>query len=172
MTSSYSSFVQYDGAGRDAAVDVVVEAGARVGAGDRLGAGAPREELLHEVERAAHGAGVGVRPEVARAVLLDAARDVDARPRVCDVDLQVRVVLVVLEADVEERLVALDQRRPRGAAPPASVCVTTYSKSAIASDERARLRLHAARRAEVGAHAAAQARRLADVDHVALRRRA
>ena len=69
------------------------------------------EELLHDVERAAHRARGGVGPEVARAVLLDAAGDRDARPVVLHVDLEVGVVLVVLEPDVVGGLVALDERR-------------------------------------------------------------
>ena len=97
------------GAGGDAAADVVLEAGARVGAGDLLVAGAPGEELLGEVERGADRFGGGVGAEVAGAVLGDAAGDGDARPGRVDVDLEVGVVLVVLEADVEEGLVALDQ---------------------------------------------------------------
>jgi hypothetical protein len=42
---------------------------------------------------------------------VDAPGDLDARPFVLDVDSQVGVVLVVLEADVVEGLMALDQRR-------------------------------------------------------------
>ena len=97
------------GAGGDAAADVVLEAGARVGAGDFLVAGAPGEEFLGQVERGADGFGGGVGAEVAGAVFGDAAGDGDAGPGGVDVDLEVGVVLVVLEADVEEGLVALDQ---------------------------------------------------------------
>src|SRR4029078_5756269 len=90
-------------------VDVVVQAWARVGAGNLLGARAPREELVDDVQRSADGTGVGERSEVARAVLLDAARYVDSRPRIREVDFQIRVVLVVLEADVEQGLMAFDE---------------------------------------------------------------
>ena len=147
-------------------VDVVVEAGARVVAGDLLRAGAPGEELLDEVQRAPHGAGAGVGPEVAGAVLLDAARDVDARPGVLDVDLQVRIVLVVLEADVEERLVALDQRRFEDAAPRRR-CRRRCTRSRRSARRGRASSAPSVRRAEVGAHAVLELRRLADVDHLA-----
>ena len=97
------------GAGSDAAADVVLEAGSRVGAGDFLVAGAPGEEFFDEVERGADRFGGGVGAEVACAVVLDAAGDGDAWPGGVDIDLEVGIVLVVLEADVEEGLVALDE---------------------------------------------------------------
>ncbi len=153
------------GARGDAALDVVVEAGAGVGAGDRLGAGAPGEELLHHVERAPHRARRGVWPEVARAVLLDAAGDGDARPVLLHVDLEVGVVLVVLEADVVDGLVALDegglqQQRLR------LVAGDDVVKCVDLLDERVDAALHAAAGAEVGAHAGAQPAGLADVEHL------
>ena len=67
------------------------------------------EEPLHHVERAPHGADVGVRPEVARAVVLQPARHPDARKRLLHRDLDVRIRLVVAQRDVEARLVLLDQ---------------------------------------------------------------
>jgi hypothetical protein len=97
------------GAGGDAALDVVIEAGARVAAGDFFGTGAPGEELFGEVEGGTDGAGAGIGAEVAGAIVFDATGDGDARPGVLEVDLEVGVPLVVFEADVEEGLVALDE---------------------------------------------------------------
>ncbi len=154
-------------AGRDAAMDEVVEAGSRVGAGDRLGAGAPGEELLDDAQRRAHGRCRRVRPEVARAIVVHAARDLDPRPLVLHVDAQVGVVLVVLEADVEEGLVALDQRRLQVHRLAVGLGDDVLEVLDLL-DERPRLHLERVRRAEVVAHAVAQVGRLADVDHVFL----
>ncbi len=55
--------------------------------------------------------GRGVRAEVAAAVVGQLARPLDAREVVAEGDLDERVALVVLEPDVEARLVALDQVR-------------------------------------------------------------
>ena len=148
-----------------AALDVVVEAGAGVGAGDLLRAGPPREELLDHVERPPHRARRGVRPEVARAVLLDAAGDGDARPVVLDIDPEVRVVLVVLEPDVEDGLVALDQRRFEHQRLRLVGGHDVVERLDLLG-ECAHLRLEAAAGAEVGADARPQALRLADVEHL------
>ena len=56
-------------AGGDAALDVVVEAGAGIVARNLLRARAPGKELLHEVERGPYGACAGIRTEVAGTVL-------------------------------------------------------------------------------------------------------
>ena len=153
---------------RDAALDVVVEAGPRIGARDLLCARTPREQLLHDVQRAPHRAGRGVRAEVAGAVVLDATRDRDARPIVLHVDLEVGVVLVVLEPDIVDRLVALDecrleQQRLR------LVRGDDVLERRDLIGERAHLRLEAAPRPEVRAHARAQPLRLADVEDLAPR---
>ena len=93
----------------DAAVYVVVETGARVVAGYRLGAGPVGEELLQERQGAAYAVGAGEGAEVARAVLGDVPRDVDLRKVLRVVDLDERVALVVLQPGVVGRLVLLDQ---------------------------------------------------------------
>ena len=154
------------GAGGDAAADVVLEAGTRVGAGDLLVAGAPGEEFLDEVERGADRFCRGVGAEVASAVVLDAAGDGDARPGRVDIDLEVGVVLVVLEADVEERLVALDERGFE----VEGVLLGAGRDDVELGDfggELAGLALERARRAEVGADAGAEVGGLADVDDAA-----
>ncbi len=76
-------------------------------------------------------------------------------------------MLIVLEANVEERLVALDQARLQdkrllGAGGDDVLDVGDLLHQA------ARLWLQAVRRAEVGAHAVPEGGRLAHVDHVAL----
>ena len=136
------------GAGADAAVDEVLQAGPRVVAGDLFRARAPGEELLHEVQRSSHRAGRSEGPEVARTVVADAARDLDARPLLGDVDLEVGVVLIVLEAHVVERLVPLDQRglEQQGLLRRAGEDELDVRDL---GDEAARLRLEGVRRAEV-----------------------
>ena len=97
-------------AGRPAALDVVVEAGA-AGAAAGLGslAGAELEQLAEQVERLPHplGAGEGAEVGAAGAVLL--AGEVDARVVLVEADADVGVGLVVAQADVEARPVALDE---------------------------------------------------------------
>ena len=93
----------------DAAVYVVVETGARVVAGYRLGAGPVGEELLEERQGAAYAVGAGEGAEVARAVLGDVPRDVDLGKVLRVVDLDERVALVVLQPGVIRRLVLLDE---------------------------------------------------------------
>ena len=151
---------------RDAAVDVVLEAGARVRAGDGLGAGAVGEQLLQQREGLPHRARAGEGAKVAGAVVQDAAGEVDLRELLAGVDLDVRVGLVVAEARVEGRAVPLDER--------------------VFEDERLALRVrddelevvgllhHAADlgheaegRPEVRAQPVAQVGRLADVDELA-----
>ena len=57
-----------------------------------------------------HRARARVGAEVPGPVLLDPSRDEDARPGVLDIHFEVRIPLVILQADVEERLMALDER--------------------------------------------------------------
>jgi hypothetical protein len=74
-------------------------------------AGAELERAVDEVNRAPREGSRQVRPEVERAVALDAPRDHHARERLVDRQLQVRVLLVVFEEDVVTRLVPLDEVR-------------------------------------------------------------
>ena len=95
---------------RAAAVDVEVQA-RRARAPPRLGAlaGAQQEDLAEHVERRARALGVRVRAEVGARAAVALAREVDAREVLVHRDRDVRVALVVAQADVELRLVALDQ---------------------------------------------------------------
>ena len=97
-------------AGRLAALDVVVQAG-RAAAPAGLGAvaGAKQEDLLEQVERAPHLLGVGVGAEVGAVAAVALAREVDARELLVEGDRDVGVGLVVAQADVEARLVLLDE---------------------------------------------------------------
>ncbi len=67
------------------------------------------EELLDDVERAAHGADIGIGSEVARSIRLEAPGDDDPRKRLLNGHLDVRVGLIVPQRDVEPRPVFLDQ---------------------------------------------------------------
>ena len=99
-------------AGALAALDVVQQARPLEGPlalPDVDGAGPEREQAPDEVHRLVHAAGRGVRPEVAAAVVRELAGPLDPREVVAQRDLDERVALVVLEADVEARLVALDE---------------------------------------------------------------
>ena len=97
-------------AGRAAALDVVIQAGrAAAAAGLAAVAGAKREHLLQQVERAAHLLRVRVGAEVRAVAAVALAREVDARIVLVDRDRQERIGLVVAQADVEARLVVLDE---------------------------------------------------------------
>ena len=99
-------------AGTLAALDVVQQAGPLQRAlplADLDGAGAEGEDAPDEVHRLVHAAGRGVGAEVAAAVGRQLARALDAREVVGQGDLDEGVRLVVLEADVEARLEALDE---------------------------------------------------------------
>ena len=156
------------GARCDAALDVIVQAGPRVGSGDGLRAGAPGEQLLHQGQRRPHRPGAGVGPKVARAVALDAPRDVHPWPGLVHVDLEIGIVFIVLETHVVKGLVPLDQRRLQ-----VQRLLLRAGGDVLevgdAPDEVPRLALQGARRAEVRAHPRPQARRLADVEDLPAR---
>ena len=97
-------------AGRLAALDVVVEAGAARGAAGLGTVARPvREELAQQVECLAHALRARERAEVGplRAVAL--TREVHARELLVERYADVRVRLVVAQADVEGRPVLLDE---------------------------------------------------------------
>src|SRR6266550_8056573 len=72
-------------------------------------AGAIRKELLEQIERLVHGLGVRERPEVASAAIAEGAGAQDPRKVLTECDLDVRIRLVVLEANVVARVVLLDE---------------------------------------------------------------
>ena len=97
-------------AGRLAALDVVVEARhPRAPAGLRPVAGAVLEELAEDLERLPRALGVRVRAEIEARRAVALAREVDARVLLVERDPDVGVRLVVAQADVEGRPVALDE---------------------------------------------------------------
>ena len=65
--------------------------------------------LLDQVQRAARGGRRVVRTEVARAVLLGAAHELEPRPLVLGRERRRQKLLVVAELDVVARLLLLDQ---------------------------------------------------------------
>ena len=93
------------GARREAALDMVLEARAVL----QVAAGAQGEEPAQEFQALVHGRDVRVGAEVARSVLRHAVRQEDARVFLLHRDLDVRVALVVLEADVVVRAMLLDE---------------------------------------------------------------
>ena len=110
IASRYCSLVDVADAGRPAALDVVVQARrARAPAGLDALAGAEQEDLLEQVERAAHALGVRVRAEVQALAAVALAREVDARELLVHRDRDERIGLVVAQADVEARPVLLDE---------------------------------------------------------------
>ena len=152
------------GAGSHAAVDVILQAGAWVVAGDGLGAGTVGEEPLHQVHGLADSVGRCERPEVAGAVLGNPAGDVDAGEVFVEVYLEVGVGLVVLQAGVVAGFVALDKRvfqyqRLRLGAGDDVLEVVDMAHHA------ARLVGLGGRRAEVGTKAVTKHAGLADVQH-------
>ena len=95
-------------AGRQAALDVVLQARTLAPSVDRLAARAQRKDEPHQIDQLAQAVRVGVGSEVARAVVAHHAREDDARKRLVG-HLQVRIALVVAQPHVERRLMALDQ---------------------------------------------------------------
>src|SRR5439155_2169874 len=97
-------------AGRLAALDVVVQAGAaRRAPGLGTVARPVREELAEQVERLAHALGVREGTEVGPLGAMALAREVDARKALVERDPDVGIRLVVAQPDVVRRPVLLDE---------------------------------------------------------------
>ena len=148
-----------------APLDVVVEA-RRAASTARLGAlaRAEQEHLAEHLERRADSLGVAVRAEVGPVATVALAREVHPREVLVERDRDVRVRLVVAQADVEPRLVLLDevllgeQRLGLGVNDERLDLVDHVDE--IPASPRARVR-------EVRRHPLADRDRLADVDHLA-----
>jgi hypothetical protein len=156
-------------AGGMAAVDVVVEArDPGVAAGLWALARPVLEDAVEHVERLPHLLRVRVRAEVGDPAAVPLAREHDPRKVVLDRHCDVRERLVVAQADVEGRSVALDE-----------VLLEVQRLDVAAGDDhldvfdalrQLRDRVPATgRRLEVAAHARAERLRLADVEDGALR---
>ena len=135
-------------------------------AGLRALAGPVREDAVEHVERLAHLLRVRVRAEVDDPAPVPLAREHHARVVVLDRDRDVRERLVVAQADVERRAVALDQvllqvQRLDLGVRDDHLDVGDPLRQPL--DRRARVR----RGLEVRAHARPQRLRLADVEHLA-----
>ena len=146
----------------DTAMDVVLEAGALVVAGDGLGAGAVGEEFLEQVHRLADGAGAGERAEVACAVGEHPSGEIDLRELLGEVYLDVGIGLVVLEPGVVEGFVLLDEQVLQQQRLLDGLGDDEFEVRDMA-DHRLDTQLLAVRGLKVGAHAVAEARGLADV---------
>ena len=154
---------------RDALLDVRVEARATealVAVELALGARADRERAQQQVERLADRVGVGVGTEVADALALGPPHHHGPRPLLVEGDREVRVGLVVLQPDVEPGPVLLDE-----------VVLEEQRLDLVAHRDPLdrvggvdHLRGSAPSRpvAEVRHHPAAQALRLAHVEHAAV----
>ena len=152
---------------RAAALDVVVEA-RTVGSLARQVpvAGAHREDSPDDLQGLAQGADVGVGPEVAGTLDAHAPDHEHARERLAQRHGDVRVALVVREADVEAGLVLLDE-----------VVLEQQGLGLVRNDDRLEVGDLANQRRVVGAvrvirsevarHPLAQALRLPDVEHFA-----
>src|SRR5262249_42743993 len=129
------------------------------------GAGPEGQELTDALDRAAQALGAGVRPEVARAVVLDAPRVVDAGELLGHRQLEVEVVLVVLGPDVEARPVVFDQVALQHQRLDLVLGLDELEVGDAPDQVRdaGGLRVGSG---EVGAETVPQAQRLADVDHL------
>ena len=154
------------GAGSDAAVNVILEAGPRIGPRNPLGAGAVGEQLLDQVHGLADAAGAGEWPEVTGAILVDPSRDVHPGKILGQVHLQVGIGLIVLETDVEVGPVALDERVLKDERLGLGVRDDILEVGQFA-DHASGLAIQASRGSEVGTQAIPQDRGLADVYHPA-----
>jgi len=96
-------------AGSEAAMNVILQARARMAASKINGAAWDEEALVNEMQDAAGEAGGKIRTEIERAIFLDAAREVDAGISFGSGEFDVRVGFVVPEHDVELRAVLLDE---------------------------------------------------------------
>ena len=148
-----------------ASVDVVEQARPlehALALGDVEVAGAEREDLAQQLQRLVDARGRCVRAEVAAAVAHQAPRPDDAREVLAQRDLHERVALVVAQPDVEPRAMLLDQVRLEQVrlADRVGDDVIDVRDLGHHADDASVLR---PARAEVGAHAAPQRVRLADV---------
>ena len=89
---------------------MVLKARPVVGPGNRLGAGAVREQPFQEIKRFSNTACGGKRAEVPRSVVCCASSNVDAREIFSEIYFDVGICFVILEADVKARFVLLDER--------------------------------------------------------------
>ena len=152
---------------REATLDVILQARTLAPPVDRFAAGPQRKDRTHEIDQLAQAVRVGVRAEIARAVVSNETREDDARKRLVRY-LQVRIPLVVAQPDVERRLVALDQVRLED---QRLDFVRDDDRSNVGDSSRpspsVRAMVHRAF-LKVRSHAVAQRDRLSDVENLAV----
>jgi hypothetical protein len=150
-------------AGAEAALDVILQAGTRMGAREVHAATRNQEAFVNEMQNAASQAGGKERAEIERAVFFDAAGEIDAREFLAGGEFDVRVRFVVPQHDVELRLVALDEAVFEGQGFAGIVDDDSVEIGDFAR-QRAGLGIDPARFEEVAARAAAQRGSFADID--------
>ncbi|MPM98475.1 hypothetical protein SDC9_145663 [bioreactor metagenome] len=96
-------------AGAGTQLDVVIQAGTRVFAGDLAVTGKVREDMTQHIQGLMHCPDAGIGAKVMRAVFDHLARHRHFGERCCHVDFDVRVAFIILEADVEAWPVLLDE---------------------------------------------------------------
>ena len=151
-----------------AAVDVIFEAGAFVGAHEVHGAGGHLEPFVDELDDAIREAGGEVWAEVERAVFFEAAGDVYAREFLGGGEFDIGVGLVVAEKDVEAGLILLDEIVFKGEG-FAFVVDDDVVEAGCFVHERGGFGVERTGVGKVGADAGAKRDGHADVDHGSLR---
>src|SRR5712671_7766331 len=92
-----------------AALDVILQTGARMAAREVHAAAGDHKSLVNEMQNAAGQTSREERPEVERAVLLDPAGEVHPGESLRGGELNVRVCFVVAQQNVEFGMVSLDE---------------------------------------------------------------
>ncbi len=162
----YCCLIDRADAGRIAELDVVEQAWTRIVPGDHAVTGQIGEGFTERLQRVLHCPHRHVGTEIAAAVVDHPARRLDFGERVLPRDADVRVLLVILEADVVVRAVALDQRLFEDQ----RLDLVLLDDEVDVADVLAQLHgFEAALGAgvEVATHAIPQPLRLADVDNLA-----
>ncbi len=154
-------------AGAEATLDVVLQAGSRVVAGEIDLAARQQERAVQQVRDAMCQIAGEVGTVVSAAVLAQAARDEDLRIAIGQRELDVGIRFVVAQQDVEARLALLDEvvfKRERFAFVVDQDVIDIYRLA----HQRAGLRVGLRGRQQIRADTRAQVLRLADVDDLAL----
>src|SRR5258708_34933032 len=96
-------------AGTLAALDVILQARARVIAVQVNGATGHQEPLMNEMQDASGQAGREIWSKIERAIFLDAASEIHSRIFLRRGELDVRIGLIIAQENIEFRLIALDK---------------------------------------------------------------
>ena len=150
-------------AGAVAALDVVLQTGARMIAGEIDVAAGNHEALVDEGKDAAREIRGEIWAEVGGAVFFNFAREIDAGIFFVERELDVRIGFIVNEADVEFRLIALDEIVFEGEG-FAGIVEDDGVEVGDFAGERAGFGVEPAGFEEVGADATAEGRGFADVE--------